>query len=71
MANLNTASDGERSVALRARIALANLGNVNGPIGCEVATGHQTDHVLPSLIGPGDPCAAIDDAWIDEVPDTR
>ena len=71
MADLDAAGDLERRTAHRARVAAQHLGCLDDAVGHEVATGDQVDDMPAGGVGTGDPAGAIDDARIDDVPDSR
>ena len=70
VAHLDAAGGLERAVvAVRAGVAVADLGGLDGAVGREVAAGDQVDDVAAVDVGAGDPAGALDDARVDEVAD--
>ena len=57
------------SSQLRAGVAVADLGGLDGAVGREVAAGHQVDDVAAVDVGAGHPAGALDDAGVDEEAD--
>ena len=58
-------------VAVRAGVAVADLGGLDRAVGGEVAAGDQVDDVAAVDVGAGDPAGALDDPRVDEVADAR
>ena len=59
------------SGAVRAGVAVAHLGGLDGAVGREVAAGDQVEHVAAGDVGAGHPAGALDDPGVDQVPDLR
>ena len=57
------------SLAVRAGVAVADLGGLDGAVGGEVAADHQVDHVAAVDVGAGHPARALHDPGVDEEAD--
>ena len=67
MSDLDAAGADQRTGAVRRRVAVTHLSGLDGPVGDEVAAGHQTHHVFAGLVRTGDPCRAVDHPRIDQI----
>ena len=69
--DLDAAGETEPTPAVRARIALANLGCFDSAIGSEITACHDVDRMLATHIRTRQPGGTRDHAWIDDVPNSR
>src|SRR5665811_147993 len=67
--HLDAAGGLERLTAAGALVSVTHLGSLDRAVSCEVASGHQIDHVLALDIRSRDPAGAVDDAGVQKKPD--
>jgi hypothetical protein len=70
VADLHTTRDLHCLAAVRARVAVVYLGGLDDAVGCEVATHGEVSYMAAGTVGTGDPSRAVDDARVDNEPDS-
>src|SRR5690606_15742449 len=69
--DLDPAGDLHGAAALRAQVAVADLGGLDRPVRHEVAACDKVEHVPADLVGSGDPSGARHDPGVHQVPNAR